>query len=224
MKKYDSAKPLISIHVPKCAGGSLRSLLKQWFGENFYKHYKKDYMFLPTKYPLKPGICIHGHFNRTKGFGVLDYYQGVDQMITILRHPLEMAVSNYFFWKFKARQNQLRLGVIQEGGAHDYKNIEDFFNKRPRSPLLNFMPVELTAENYKEVFEKYFLYIGIVEDLQTSVDILAGKLGLSESRIDHINPAQRDEELSAGTRETFIANNRLELEIYQYVRERYLDG
>jgi hypothetical protein len=195
--------------------------LKEWFGRKLYKHYFQQYNALPPKQKLKPGICIHGHFNRTKGFGVMDYYPNVDQYISVLRDPIEIAISNYFFWKFKAREKQLQLGIIEEEGEHDYQNIDDFFTKRPRSHLLNFMPTELTIDNYREIFDKYFVYIGVVEDIQVSVNILAEKLGFPVVEIRQINPSARDEELSDDIRDEFIANNQLEFEIYNYILTIY---
>ncbi|MBI3796453.1 MAG: sulfotransferase family 2 domain-containing protein [Deltaproteobacteria bacterium] len=100
MKPYDREKPLISIHVPKCAGGSFGVVLQSWFGPNLCPHYPNwELRQTPPRYDLKEGICIHGHFNSFKGVGVLDYYPQVEQFITILRDPFEMAVSFYFFRK-----------------------------------------------------------------------------------------------------------------------------
>jgi len=147
MKTYNPGKPLISLHVPKCAGQSFRWLLTGWFCDNFFIHYFQQHNALPEKHPLKPGMCIHGHFDRRKNMGATDYYPAVDQFITLLRDPLEMAISNYFFWKRKARQRQIDLGIITEGGEHDYKSIDDFFRKRHCSHILNFLPDDLNADN-----------------------------------------------------------------------------
>jgi hypothetical protein len=58
----------------------------------------------------------------------------------------------------------------------------------------------------------------LVENLQGSVDRLADLLGRKRVTIPHVNPSVRDEELSAATRAEFIADNRLEMEIYRYAR------
>lgn len=220
MKAYDPEKPLISLHIPKCAGQSFRQVLNQWFGGHLFIHYFQQYNALPPKHALKPGMCIHGHFNRTKKMGTADYYPTVDQFITILRDPLEIAISNYFFWKKKERSRQLKLGIIKEGDEHDYRNIDDFFKKRPRSHILNFMPCDLTVKNYKQILETKFIWIGLSENLQASVDILSKLLGFERASINHVNASKRDEELSSINRKAFIDNNQSEFEIYQYVQER----
>jgi hypothetical protein len=107
MKKYDSKKPLISIHIPKCAGNSFVITLRKWFKENLYLHYfDEKNNKAPQRYNLKAGIlsrkfkkgiCVHGHFNNERNFGVRDYYPEADQFITILRDPLEILQSRYFY-------------------------------------------------------------------------------------------------------------------------------
>jgi hypothetical protein len=218
MRDYSPHSPLISLHIPKCAGQSFRRVLEQFFPGRIYFHYYQQRNSLPQKHLLKPGACIHGHFNRTRGFGVMDYYPDSDQFIAVLRDPLEAAISNYFFWKTKARTTQLKNGIIKPGGEHDYKNIDDFFIKRPRSNMLDFMLRELTKANYKEIIEAQFVWIGLVENLQSHIDILAKTLGASTVTVDRVNSSIRDETLSPGIQEAFTVENSLEFEIYHYIK------
>jgi hypothetical protein len=221
MKTYDPNKPIISLHIPKCAGQSFRRALVHWFGGNLFVHYFQQRSAPPEILELKPGICIHGHFNREKNLGADTYYPTVDQFITILRNPLDVAVSNYFFWKKKARARQLAIGSLIQGGEHDYTDIDDFFKKRPRSHILNFMPQELTRANYKKILSTRFVWIGLVERLQEDMIVLAERLGFSPYTIDRINVSERDEELIPRTRDEFIKNNPLEFEIYHYIKEQH---
>jgi len=192
MISYDSSKPLISLHVAKCAGQSFRRLLEQWFGDNFFIHYFQQYNQFPPKHVLRPGICIHGHFNHVKRRGVQDYYPEAEQFITVLRDPLEAAISHYFYWKTKVRPTQIKQGVIEAGGVRDYRNIDDFFYKRPKSMMLDFMPCNMSAENYKDIIETKFIWIGLVENLQSHVDRLAAKLGFAKTAVERLNTAPRN--------------------------------
>jgi len=221
MIKYNPVKPLISLHIPKCGGQSLRRVLKTWFSEHLYFHYYKDYSVLPPKYELKPGMCIHGHFNHTRGFGVDDYYPKADQFITFLRDPLEIVISNYFFWKKKAREKQIRTGFLKEGDANDYRDIEDFFAKRPESHIPNFLPGYLTKQNYKDIFEEKFVYIGVVEDMPTSLKKLGRKLGFKLTEAVWVNKSERDEDVSQATKERFISANAFAYDIYHYAKKKY---
>ncbi len=96
MKKYNNEKPLISIHIPKCGGSSFKEVLQKWFIGGFYSHYFNEKSNkMPQKYVLSAGICVHGHFNKARGFGIKDYYPEVDQFITFLRDPFEITTSDY---------------------------------------------------------------------------------------------------------------------------------
>lgn len=222
MKPYNSKEPLIFIHIPKCAGTSIIRILRKWFGEKGLAHYYRKYeALLPVKHRLEPGVCIYGHFNNERGFGVKDYYPGVTQFVTFLRDPLEMAKSNYFFWKKKRREIRIKLGQLKPGDYYDYTDIDDYFRKRPRSTILKFMPYELNKKNFIEILEKYFIYIGIVEDIQTSIDHLAEKLNFPSIKVERLNIAERNEELCEGLKREFLKNNQLEYAIYNYALTKY---
>jgi hypothetical protein len=222
MKAYDPDKPLISLHIPKCAGQSFRKVLESWFGDRLLFHYFQVLNSPPPRYPLQAGICIHGHFNAAKGFGINAYYPEADQLITVLRDPLEMHLSNYFYWKTKARERQINRGHIIPGGEHDYRDVNDFFRRRPKSQLLNFLPSDLTPDTYREIFETRFVWIGSVEQLSTSTGRLARILGFKPAVIPRVNISARTETLAPELRDSFIERSRFEFEIYQYVMEHYI--
>jgi hypothetical protein len=195
----------------------------KWFGEKYFRHgfNRESPNYRTTPYKTNPGICIGGHFNRLNGEGVKDLYPGVDQSITFLRDPFEIALSNYFFWKGKRREILIRQGLMKEGGKDDFKNINDYFLKRKVSFILDFMPVPVTLDNYQETLENYFVHVGIVEDLQASADILADKLEFSREKVQCLNKFERDETVSREVKEEYMYNNRLQYHFYNYVRCRY---
>ncbi len=215
-KQYDKEKPLISIHIPKCGGSSFSKVLEKWFGGNFYKHYfDEKNTELPTKYMQKPGICIHGHFNKKRGFGVKDYYPEVDQFITMLRDPIQISISNYYFVK-KQGGNSYRNGKLYE--LDD--NLRSYL-KNTNSFMLQHMPCEITMDNYKEIIEKYFVYVGVLEDAQTSVNVLADKLDFPNFEIEHDNMSLRNEIVPNDIWEEFISRHPLEYAIYNYTLDTY---
>lgn len=223
MKEYEPQKPLISIHIPRCAGSSIDRVLRGWYGEKFFRHGFKEQSvdFRATPYELSPGICISGHFSRRRNKGVQDLYPEVDQFITFLRDPFEIALSQYFYWKKRRREVKIKSGNLIEGSAQDYKSIAAFFENGRKSYMLNFMPCEVTEDNFKEVIDKYYVYIGIVEDLQASVYALAERIGFPPSKVDHVNTADRDEEAPPGVKAEFEKNNPVVYSIYNYILERY---
>lgn len=163
MKQYNSDKPLISIHIPKCGGQSFRYILDQWFKENQYYHYYDELnKCLPKRINdnIRKNICIHGHFNKYRGFGINQYYPYVDQFITFLREPLEILVSNYFYLLTTSQETH---------GIQFDKNIslEGFLNEQLKnnseSYYLTHFPDDINERNYKEKIEGNFIFLGIME-------------------------------------------------------------
>ena len=229
MKEYNRKKPLVSIHIPKCAGTSFRSVLKKWFKKKLYLHYfDEKNNVMPPSYNLKSGIlkrrfkkgvCIHGHFNKARGFGVLDYYPEIDQFITILRDPFEVALSNYFYG-IRLDQARFRDGHPLRT-KNQFKDIADYFRRRS-SYLLDFFPYELTLNNYEKLLDNYFVYVGVLEDIQTSINMLAQKLGLPEEvSIGYENISERCEDVLQNMREEFMNNHELEYAIYNHALTNY---
>ena len=229
MNTYDPKKPLISIHIPKCAGSAFSNILKLWFTKGFRLHYHNEKQNKqPKKHNLysgifskrlKRGLCIHGHFNNKRGNGVCDYYPEADQFITVIRDPFNLHLSNYFFVKRKG-ENSYRSGkrhpIIENAW-----NIKDYLKEAKKSYICQFLPSNITLENYQQVLEEQFLYIGITESLQNSVDLLAQKLGFSSMMVPVTNVSEWNESIPDGSREKFIENNPLEMAVYRYAKENF---
>ncbi|MDH5681658.1 MAG: sulfotransferase family 2 domain-containing protein [Spirochaetota bacterium] len=209
MLQYDKDQALISIHIPKCGGQSFIETLKTWYGEKLYLHYyNREEQKMPRQYPLKPGICIHGHFNQKRQFGVEDYYPETKQFITFLRDPFEIKVSNYFYGKKIAYQPLAKSGVFEK--------IEEYFEASMNSYMLNFFPKKVTLENYQEIIDNNFVFIGILEDYQESLMRLGKKLGFPTAELDQKNKTDRDPEIPDGLREKFMEENPLDFAVYDY--------
>jgi len=216
MKKYNTEKALFSIHIPKTAGTSFQKTLKFWFGEDLYLHYfdeKNNKM--PEKYVLKPGLCIHGHFNKRRRFGIFDYYPGANQFITIIRDPLELHLSNFFHVKNNIQSNKIyRSGLLQD---FKWKNVDAYLDQS-NSFLLSYFPWELTPDNFREILEKKFIHIGITENLQNSVNVLAEKMEKKSLTVESDNVSPRDEIPSPNAIERWKKRHKLEYLIYEYAR------
>ena len=218
MKQYNPKDPLIFIHVPKTAGQTVKHIVNSWFGANFYPHYyneaergmppQRDFEALAQQ----DEAVIYGHFNRLRGFGIQDYYPQARQFVTILRDPLQMALSHYFYvrksalsWKDKTRLPQ------QEVSAHIATT---------KLNMLNHFPVEVTADNYQDVVQAYFIYIGITERLPESLSNIAQLLNKpAPLEVPTINATERsDVSLSQDVVDAFKRNNSLEYTVYNYVK------
>lgn len=228
MKRYEKEYPLISIHIPKAGGTSFTSVLRTWFGKRLYLHYfDPKHGTMPRKRNIKArflkrrfqkGVCIHGHFNKMRGFGVQDYYPEVNQFITVLRNPLELALSNYYYLKWHG--NFLHKKGTASDIVNKYKGVNEYLRDH-NSFILYHFPFELTIENYKELLEKYFIHIGVLEDIQVSTDTLAKKLGFPKVTIGWENRSERDEKINEVVEEDFVRRHKLEFAIYDFALQQY---
>jgi hypothetical protein len=231
MLEYNPRKPLFSIHIPKCAGSAFSNILKSWFGTGYLRHYYNEQNNSPPeRYKLKPNhingnvrdkICVHGHFNNNRKFGIRDYYPKATQIITIMRDPFELHLSNYFYVK----QLAISGGAYRSGKLHPIIkngwNVEDYLENSRKSYILNFFPFDISLDNYQDVLSNQFIYIGITEQLQKSINILANILGFQSYSVNKKNVSEWNETLPLNARKKFKNDNKLEFAIYDYARNHW---
>lgn len=224
---YQRSQPLISIHIPKCAGTSFTNVLRTWFWPGFHAHYiahdqdgrlpGRARLFKQVLFSMRlTGMCIHGHFEDEAH--VFDYYPNASQFITVIRDPLEMQLS--LFWDHKRRINE--FGSLYWKGEKvemEYGgDINRWVAERPCF-LLQFFPWQLTSENFREVLEQKFVHIGVTEKLQDSVNHFANRLGKPKVKVGNLNQSRRDTMPSAEAVEAFKDRHTLEYAIYDWAIE-----
>ncbi|MBN1917245.1 MAG: sulfotransferase family 2 domain-containing protein [Verrucomicrobia bacterium] len=226
MRTYDSRHPLISIHLPKSGGTTFRKALETWFPHRLHYHYfVEKNRARPTRIRLRRGflglrqrhgMCIHGFFNRNRGTGVFDYYPGARQFITIMRDPLQQHLSHYFYLRNKcARGEHYFKGVQVEfkyAGPDDYLDREEAY-------ILRYLPWEMTLENFKRLIDEHFVFVGITEKMQESVDALADRLGKPRVELERRNVTPRDDGASPEAIARFKERHQLEYALYNYALE-----
>ena len=238
MRNYDRNQVLISLHVPKCGGTSLRTVLAGWYQKRFYHHEYSDKLNqLPPRRDFRGsfrqrllgrspgrGACVHGHFDSRRGTGVPQYYPYASQFITILRDPFEIAVSDYFYAKAKG-ENRFVEGK-RTPLAKQYRSFDQFFELyalRSQAYVIRYMPIQITLDNFARLFDTQFVYIGVAEDMPASVNRLADRLGFPRVAVPHVNQSPRDEAITPGLREAFVKEHPVEYAMYEYALAHYKD-
>ena len=222
MKEYDSSSPLIFIHIPKAAGSSVQQIFKLWYGDSLHYHYFNEQtsalpekLVLDSLQPTSRPMVLYGHFNMLRGFGVEDYYPEVNQFITILRNPFEGAISSYYYIRSAgtAWQDQTYVPAT---------DLRQYLREAPVH-MLNHFPRQVTKENYRELIEEFFVYIGIMEDLSESVRWIAHKLGkpFKPDWLPHVNMTPRDQDYPDDLLDEFRHMHSLEFEVYDYVASKF---
>lgn len=229
MKAYDPNKPLIYTHIPKCAGTSFVRLLKQWFGETYHKLNQDETqdILLPKvetrdeEGNWRPDVrCIQGHFNHGRGYGLPYYYPEVDQYFTILRDPFDLTVSMYFFAKGRSEEGRFWYRGQAVDFTHQFASVVDYVRNYPYW-LFHHLPQDVTLDNYEERLSQRFVYIGVFEDMQTSVSNLAKILGKPDETLPQLNVSNYDEKVPEYLRDRFYEDYPLLKKVYDFARDNF---
>lgn len=228
---YNPLEPVVFTHIPKCAGTSFIRVLRFWFRKS-YCHLIQDES-KDIKLPKVPVLeqdgsfrqdikCIHGHFNHGRGYGLPYHYPEIDQYITILRDPFDIVVSMYFFFKGKSLRGEFFHRGKQVDVRDQFPSVEHYVRNYP-DWLFDHLPQDISLANYEEQIRRRFIYVGLFEDMQTSIDVLAAIFGKSTMDMPVKNVSQYDEPVPEKLRERFYEDFPLLHKIYQFVKNRYRD-
>ena len=185
MRTYDPEQPLIFTHIPKCAGSSFIRLLNLWFPKTYRKLNQDETQdILLPRVPTQDADgrwltdvrCIHGHFNHGRGYGLPYYYPEINQYITVLRDPYDIVVSMYFFFKAKSLAGRYFFRGQRVDIRDYYSSVEQYVRDYPYW-LLDHLPQEINARNYRQKLAERFVYIGVFEEMDRSIAHLAMILG-----------------------------------------------
>lgn len=200
-------------HIPKCGGTSLRDALGQWF--NIVWDYNSDWgkSFPPPKdlSQLEPNQCLCSHFQLPGNYLHQRYPQALEQarhirVFTMLRDPLKLNISLYYFERKNGRQLDKTLQQVLQLRTNYIAGVTGF-----------------TWGNYRALLDKYF-FVGILEQGQRSLDLLADRLGKPRLAFPDVNKSTRDEQAET-LPEKFLLDykqvNALDYAIYDYGLQKF---
>jgi hypothetical protein len=223
LKEYDPGRPLFFLHLPKTGGTSAREIYAVWFKDVLLLHYYNEVASkMPKKYDLArlhaagKSVAVCGHFNRARGFGVDQYYPDASQFITILRNPLERALSSYFHLRRRKEKFQDKSRIPAD-------DVTEFLLTTKMS-IVNQFPPGITLSNYKDFIESLFIEIGLLECLDESLSRIARKLGrvYAPGSVPLLNVASRPAtDLPDSLKDEFMNRKQLDYAVYNYISSRY---
>lgn len=160
----------------------------------------------------KSNLCIHGHFNRNRGFGVDDYYPKIKHYITFIRDPLEIQLSLFHF-----NYNHFIKGKLYRNGANiTFTDDIDQFLETSKPYVKFFMPGEINLNNIEDYLSKNFVHLGDIQNYQRSLEIIAEKLNKPKCRAPIENITKRHITPSETSIKIFKSKCDLEYKIYNY--------
>jgi len=162
---------IVSIHIPKTAGTSFRKLLEKNYANAVELVYEgeRSRTFLDKKYYRcrKGTRVIHGHF---PVFPDLKKYYPGSKLITWIRDPIDRLISHYYFFKSYPRHGNKAQDLMLDQDL----SLVDF----ARLPFEGEIFVYKAYLKYlQEVRFEDFWFIGIVEEFDHHLEILANALG-----------------------------------------------
>lgn len=172
------------LHVPKTAGSSIRTLLKQNYPADSMIAFSGDvkplawYRAAPTEFKRRHAL-VHGHFHYGLHEGVAEY-----TYFTFIRDSVDRHFSDYHFLK---RYEPHPLHPAIASGEIGLTEWADIFERMPMYRNLitgyisgegaDMLPDRCSLERAKFNLRRDFAFTGLTERFDESVLILARRLG-----------------------------------------------
>lgn len=223
MKLYDSDAPLISLHIPKTGGTSLTHALESWFPDGrLIRHYRAPDGELPPRCALDGPICVHGHFNAARGFGIPQYYPQASQFIVFLREPFDRFLSIWFYMQRTKREGRF----IQD--LADDPDFPTFLSRRADEQMQNLNSYSLVwhfphpsdNSDIGGIMDRLFVFVGTTERFCESLDALAAALRKPAVQTVHHNETARDSVEYRHWRPFYEKHFSIEFEFYEAAVKR----
>jgi hypothetical protein len=206
-RNFDRSKPLVSLHVPKCAGSGLWQALQDACSPSFrvFPYYPDIGFTLPADWDAGATI-IHGHFVRRDGHAVETVCRGASQFMTVLRDPFEVVVSAWFYGANEG---------MSWAASHSIDSFMEWWLAEDIGPLMSALP---TIEGHRNIedYASSFIHIGTVRNMLDFYSSLERILDVKMPAIEVVNASdytERIPDLESAFRKKFS----LDYELYNFV-------
>jgi len=222
-------------HVPKTAGTSLESYLIQAFAFKDVLHVNApDLNKLPQCVYLKNRFAkfISGHHP----FHGLLYQLLPDENIvhiSMMRDPVSRVVSYYNYLatrNYHALHSQIKdMGFDKFLAQNDMVEIHNGQAKR-FAGLLHSSEIVSDSDLYfraKQAIDKCYSLVGVTEFFKQFYQLLAKKCGITFHQLPVINRSETKvqlTDLSQYQLKTIKQNNKVDIQLYQYVKSKFLEA
>lgn len=217
---------LISIHLPKTAGSSLGTTLKEWFGNRLLLDYgdligdesaqsiahraKRKTAMLGKVSEISTAFdAIHGHFYADKYFDALPSAH----FAVLMRDPFSRIPSYYEYLKRCHHHRNPLVVAIRESEM----SLDDFIGW---DYMCNLCSRLLYPLNIQQLW-----FIGIQEQYGHSLQLLAAMLGRKApdklARVN-TNPESRTYALTTDQRQSIEDNHSEDIDLYRCAQERFV--
>ncbi|MEH7380573.1 sulfotransferase family 2 domain-containing protein [Bacillus sp. JJ1533] len=207
---------LIFMHIPKSAGTTMRSIIKQQYSENEVCNLR----YIENENSLETIRCFYGH----KPFGIHQKLLKSKSYtyITMLRDPIEHVISTYYYILRKPKNSM--HNVIKNMSFEEFiTNNSEEFRLRTSNRQTRYASGENPPDlgRAKENLAKHFSVVGITEMFDESVFLMMKELGWNNISYERQNVTKNrplKDQLSKDVLKIIEDNNKLDIELYQYAK------
>ena len=227
-----SSTTVIFLHLPKAAGTTLKDILhRQYQTDEIYQLDNTQFIEAQEKFK-QLGQAEKAKFKIVTGhmyFGLHNYLASPFTYITMLRNPIDRAISYYHFVKNLPSHEDYELIKTKNISLKEYCQMprENMNNGQTRL-LSGTREAEICLDDMlavaKQNLQKHFLVVGVQERFDESLLLLQSKLGWKKPPFYYRRNTNRSKSyaqlgVSADTLATIEKYNQLDLQLYEYANQ-----
>ena len=201
-KNLTDSDCVIFPHIPKCSGSSLKSQfenssLKVYFDYDKPPHDMKFFSKECERRNCEADLLDFSAFNLVFGhFPIHRYNRENYKYITILRHPVDRAISNFFYWKNVVPESN-KLALYRNPIITDIKdgriNFLDFVKTNKCTSIYsdylgNIPPDKFLLVGFTKKYDYFLKKLSKIMDIELSADVR-----LRQSNKEHISSIEIDQ-------------------------------
>jgi hypothetical protein len=227
---------VIFLHIPKAAGATLNVILRRHFTEDeTYRIDGRNVAASIERFKNLPQAererirLLAGH----QGYGLHAYLGTPSTYVTLLRDPVDRAVSHYYYAR-SAPGHYLHDEIVSKGiGLEDYPKLAEEVRNGQTRMLAGSDGVTSDACGRRELelakgrLAESFSGVGICEEFDRSLMLLKRRLGLRRIHYDRINvtPGRpRRAEVPRSAVDAIERSNESDMELYEFALARFKEA
>lgn len=217
---------IISVHIPKAAGNTNGTALKDWYGDRLLRDYGDAAGYNEAHWNtrrnermekargesgalMRDYDIIHGHFVADKYYGIFpeQYY------VAFFRDPFAQTVSHYEFLRRSANLKNPVVKIVHETNMTLEEFIEWEEVANPQSQFVGSVPIE------------EFSMVGLTEEFDRGIELFNAVLAtrMTTPKSMNVNPNKRvaKADISADLAARIRKHREPDIALYEKVKDRY---